>query len=105
MNLIDSSKNHLVRVCLAVQEIARVPLQRNLFTVAQQVIGEVGVRVHLMVVTKEQIKPVLLRHAGGASIAKPPLSESPRSIPALLKHFRDREFIGTKRVAPAISPD
>ena len=65
--------------------------------VTPEVIGVVIVRMHLVQITEEFIKPLLLRHAGRVRVAQPPFADQRRVIAGLLEDLGHCQVLRPER--------
>ena len=65
----------MMRVLFAFVEVSGISLQRDLPSVSDQIIREIRMRVHLMIIAVKGIKTMEFRHSSCPSISQPPFAE------------------------------
>ena len=60
-------------------------LIRHIHTVSNEVVGIIVMRVFLVVVSKEQVKTLVLRHPGRARVAQPPFTKTTGRVTGIVK--------------------
>ena len=86
-----------------VKTVSRITGQGNLLAVSDQVTWIKGMGVYLIIVTKKNIKTVLLRNASCSPSTNSPLSESTRDISSCFQHTSQGRFICPNRRVPVIN--
>src|SRR5262249_15136963 len=71
--------------------------ERDLFLVAPQVVGIVVVRVDLVEVAEEVVKPLAVGDAGAARLPQTPLADETRAVAGPLEHLGHGGVLGPQR--------
>ncbi len=96
--------DHIVRIRLTAAPTL-VALERNFLAVAHDIGRIVGVRMDLVVVSKEDVKSVFLRNPGGTPAATTPLPKTAGGVAPAFQNGSNGGFLRPQRRAATVYPD